>query len=124
MRQSSDRFVAPDGAPLDVAGCRSINCRLELRDAIYRTLIDDRLLARYQIDPLTFINPLGETVVKIDASPRIGTVEIKIWRQLSDRDPVVYFQLADTANDQIDRAAVRCHRSGITALRRRSRLGR
>ena len=96
----SDRFVAPDGAPLtSLAAINQLS--LELRDAIYRSLIYDDLLARYQIDPLTLRNPLGEAVVVIDASPRIGAVEIKIWRRLSDRDPVVYFQLADTANNQL-----------------------
>ncbi len=98
--QTSDRFLAPDGATL--TSLAAINqLPPDCRDAIYRTLIDDQLLSRYRIDPLTFVNPLGENVVVIDASPRIGTVEIKIWRQLSDRDPLVYFQLADTANDQL-----------------------
>jgi hypothetical protein len=97
---TSDRFVAPDGAPL--TSLAAVNqLPLELRDAIYRTLVFDALLDRYNIDPLTLCNPSGEQVVVIDASPRIGAVEIKIWRQLSDRDPVVYFQLADTANDQL-----------------------
>lgn len=95
-----DRFLAPDGARL--TSLAAINqLPLELRDSIYCTLLYDGLLERYQIDPLTFRNPLGENVVVIDATPRIGAVEIKIWRQLSDRDPVVYFQLADTANDQL-----------------------
>lgn len=95
-----DRFVTPDGAPL--TSLAAINqLPIELRDAIYRTLVYDDLLARYQINPATLRNPLGESVVVIDASPRIGAVEIKIWRRLSDRDPVVYFQLADTANDQL-----------------------
>jgi hypothetical protein len=99
--QTPDRFVSPDGLPL--TSLAAINqLPLDARSAIYRTLIDEELLARYQIDPLTFINPLGQTVVTIDASPRIGTVEIKIWRQFGDRDPVVYFQLADTANDQLN----------------------
>lgn len=95
-----DRFLAPDGARL--TSLAAINqMPLEWRDAIYRSLIHAGLLERYQIDPHTFRNPLGENVVVIDATPRIGAVEIKIWRQLSDRDPVVYFQLADTANDQL-----------------------
>ncbi len=97
---TSDRFLTPDGAPL--TSLAAVNqLPLELRDAIYRALVFDELLARYNINPITLRNPRGETVVDIHASPRIGAVEIKIWRQLSDRDPVVYFQLADTANDQL-----------------------
>lgn len=98
--QTSDRFLTPDDAPL--TSLAAVNqLPLELRDAIYRTLIFDDLLARYNIDRVTLRNPSGERVVIIDASPRIGAVEIKVWRQLSDRDPIVYFQLADTANDQL-----------------------
>jgi hypothetical protein len=95
-----DCFAAPDGARL--TSLAAINqLPLEQRDAIYGTLIYAPLLDRYQIDPRTCCNPKGEHVVMIDATPRIGAVEIKVWRQLSDRDPVVYFQLADTANDQL-----------------------
>lgn len=97
---ASDRFTAPDGAFLN--SLAAINqLPLDLRDGIYQTLVPDELLARFDIDPLTFRNPLGEAVVEIDASPRIGTVEIRVWRRCGDRDPVLYFQLADTATNQL-----------------------
>lgn len=97
---ASDRFVSPNGTPLN--SLLAVNqLSVECRDAIYRTLLYDRLLARFHIDPVTLRNPLGEEVVIIDASPRIGAVEIKIWRQLADRDPVLYFQFADTTNNQL-----------------------
>lgn len=95
-----DRFTSPDGAPLN--SLLAINqLPVDCRDAIYRTLLYDKLLARFNIDLITLRNPLGEAVVVIDASPRIGAVEIKIWRQLADRDPVLYFQFADTATNQL-----------------------
>jgi len=95
-----DRFTSPDGVPLN--SLLAINqLPVPCRDAIYHTLLYDKLLTRFNIDPITLRNPLGEKVVTIDASPRIGAVEIKIWRQLADRDPVLYFQFADTANNQL-----------------------
>jgi len=39
--------------------------------------------------------------VTFDTSPNIGLLELRIWRQLSDRDPLLYMQLADTTNNQI-----------------------
>ena len=59
------------------------------------------MLERYAIDPQTLLNPRGEQVVTMDASPNIGLVELRVWRQLSDRDPLLYMQLADTTNNQI-----------------------
>lgn len=95
-----DRFTAPDGSVLN--SLVAINhLPLEVRDGIYQTLIYDEVLAQFEIDPLTFRNPLGEEVVVIDASPRVGVVEIRVWRRLADPDPVLYFQLADTANNQL-----------------------
>lgn len=97
---AADRFVAPDGTPLTSLAMINQLPSPE-REGIYRTLIYDELLDLFGIDRVTLCNPQGEAVVRIDASPRLGAVEIKIWRQLSDRDPVMYFQLADTANNQI-----------------------
>jgi hypothetical protein len=97
---AADRFVAPDGTLLTSLG--AINQLPEVdRNRIYRTLLHPELLDRFGIDPITLTNPSGESVVGIDASPRIGAVELKVWRQLSDRDPVIYFQLADTTNNQL-----------------------
>ena len=66
-----DRFTSPDGAPLN--SLLAINqLPVDCRDAIYRTLLYDKLLARFNIDLITLRNPLGEAVVVIDASPRIA----------------------------------------------------
>ncbi len=95
-----ERFVASDGTPLNSLGIIN-QLPPDECERIYRALILDDLLDRFNIHRETLRNPQGECVVIVDASPRIGAVEIKVWRQLSDRDPVLYFQLADTANNQI-----------------------
>jgi hypothetical protein len=94
------RFVAPDGSLLN--SLATIN-RLpeEVRDQVYRTLVVDEMLDRYAIDRATLCNPRGERVVTFDTSPNIGLLELRIWRQLADRDPLLYMQLADTNNNQI-----------------------
>lgn len=93
-------FVAPDGSRLN--SLAAINLLPdEVRDSIYRTLLVDELLDRYAIDRQTLLNPRGERVVSFDTSPNIGLLELRIWRQLADRDPVLYMQLADTTNNQL-----------------------
>ncbi len=97
---AAERFAASDGTLL--TSLAMVNQMPDdERERIYRALIYDGMLDRFGIDRKTLRNPQGEQVALIDTSPRIGTVEIRVWRQLSDRDPVLYFQLADTANNQI-----------------------
>ena len=94
------RFSAPDGSLLN--SLAAINqLPDDVRDQIYQTLLVDELLERYAIDRQTLRNPRGERVVTFDASPNIGLVELRVWRQLADRDPLLYMQLADTTNNQI-----------------------
>ena len=94
------RFIAPDGSPL--SSLATINqLPQELRDRVYQTLFVDEFLERYAIDRQTLLNPRGERVVTFDTSPNVGAVELRVWRQLSDRDPLLYMQLTDNANNQI-----------------------
>lgn len=94
------RFAAPDGQPL--TSIRSINDLPEIdHERIYGTLIPSDLLERYHISPIEFHSPTGDRLVEIDAPPGTGSIEIKVWHQVGARDPVLYFQLADTPNNQL-----------------------
>ncbi len=94
------RFIAPDGSLL--TSLATINqLSDDGRDQIYRTVLIDELLDRYAIDRQTLLNPRDERVVSFDASPTVGLVEMRVWRQLTDRDPLMYMQLADTTHNQI-----------------------
>jgi hypothetical protein len=100
LTPDSTRFIAPDGSLLN--SLATINQLPDkVRDQVYRTLVVDEMLDRYAIDHETLCNPRGERVVTFDASPNIGLLELRIWRQLGDRDPLLYMQLADTTNNQI-----------------------
>ncbi len=100
LTPDSTRFTAPDGSLLN--SLAAINqLPDDVRNRIYHTLLVSEMLERYAIDPRTRLNPRGEQVVTIDASSNIGLVELRVWRQLSDRDPLLYMQLADTTNNQI-----------------------
>ncbi len=94
------RFIAPDGTLL--TSLATINQQpKEIQEQIYCTLLIDEVFERFAIDPATLRNPRGEKVVVVDAPANIGLVEVRTWRQLSDRDPVMYIQLADTVNNQM-----------------------
>lgn len=95
-----DRFRAPDGTPL--TSLRSINdLPIEQRDRIYSTLLHPEVLARFAIDPNTYCGPTGDRLIEIDAPAGTSSVEIKVWHECGARDPVQYFQLADTPNNQL-----------------------
>ena len=94
------RFITPAGSLLN--SLATINELPEdLRDQVYHTLLLDDLMERFSIDKVTLCNPRGEKVVVVDASPHTGLVEIRLWRQLGDRDPALYIQLVDTVNNQM-----------------------
>jgi hypothetical protein len=94
------RLIAPDGSLLN--SLATINqLPDEIRDRVYQTLLVDEMLQHYAIDRQTLLNPRGERAVTFDASPNIGLVELRVWQQLTDRDPLLYMQLADTTNNQI-----------------------
>jgi hypothetical protein len=100
LTSDGTHFVAPDGSAL--SSLATINQLPEdVRDQVYHTLLIDDLLERFDIDKATLCNPRGEKVVLVDASPHTGLVEIRVWRQLDDRDPVLYIQLVDTNNNQM-----------------------
>ena len=95
-----DRFVDPAGKSIN--SLHAINgLPIAERDRIYRTLVNDELLERFDIDTETLRGPHGDKLVTIDAVPGVGVVEVKLWHELGARDPVLYFQLADTANNQL-----------------------
>jgi len=100
LTSDGTRFIAPDGSLLN--SLATINELPEdLRDQVYHTLLLDDLMERFSIDKVTLCNPRGEKVVVVDASPHTGLVEIRLWRQLGDRDPALYIQLVDTVNNQM-----------------------
>ncbi len=93
-------FAAPDGQLL--TSIRSINDLPAIdRDRIYGTLIPSDLLQSYRISPIGFRSSTADQLVEIDAPSGTGSVEIKVWHQTGARDPVLYFQLADTPNNQL-----------------------
>jgi hypothetical protein len=95
-----ERFTAPDGTQL--TSLHAINDLPQAqRERIYLTLINDELLRHFDIDPETLCDPEGHRLVTIDAPSGTSSVEARVWPRPGARDPALYFQLADTANNQL-----------------------
>ena len=96
---TAKRFVV-EGLPL--YSIRSINeLDAALQEAIYRTLVPDELLLQYNIDPGTLCNLVGHRLVQFIAARGTSSFEIKLWHQMGAQDPLLYLQMADTANNQL-----------------------
>lgn len=68
--------------------------------AIYRQLIPDFMLERYEIDPLT-LTYQGRSVVTLRCPAGTRALEIAIRRRAGDHDPMLYLNMADTFNGQL-----------------------
>lgn len=93
--------IAP--APPDIwpGSIREINnLAPPLKHAIYRTLLVDWLLERWQIDPET-LTQQGKPVVFINCPPNSRAMEMSLWHKPGAQDPVLYINMVDTFNHQL-----------------------
>ena len=80
---------------------REINALPEAdKYAIYGTLLPDWLFSRYQVDPKTLAVD-GEQVVSFRCPKGSRALEITVKRYAHDRDPMLYFNMVDTFNNQL-----------------------
>jgi hypothetical protein len=68
--------------------------------AIYRQLIPDWLLDDYQIDPV-HLTYKGQSVLSLICPNGSRAVELILRRNATDKDPLMYFNMADTFNNQL-----------------------
>lgn len=86
---------------LDLFSIHQIN-RLphEQRQQIYRHLVPFQVLLRFGIDPETLADSAGHPLWKCQTGD--SSVEISLRHVWDAEDPVLYVQLADTPNNQIE----------------------
>lgn len=68
--------------------------------AIYETLLPDWVFLDFGIDPETH-EYLGQNVVNIIGHSGSRAVEVIVRREATDRDPIMYLNMADTFNNQL-----------------------
>jgi hypothetical protein len=67
---------------------------------VYRHLVPLDVLLRLEIDPQTFTDSEGHPLY--ECQPGTTSVELSLRHAWDAQDPVLYLQLADTANNQIE----------------------
>jgi hypothetical protein len=67
---------------------------------VYRHLVPLEVLLRFGIDPETLAD--GEGHVLFECQPGLSSVEVSLRHAWDAEDPVLYVQLADTPNNQIE----------------------
>jgi len=100
VHEIDDPFIV-DGRR--VYSIRQINDLPEERKLrIYRTLIPERVLIDYGIDPITLRGPRGQLLVKVNAPPGTSFVKVEARHTIDARDPVLYLEMGDTVNNQLE----------------------
>jgi GNAT superfamily N-acetyltransferase len=78
----------------------------EEREAIYRRLIPEALLATFHIDPVRFTDPSGNRLVEFTCPPEQATVRIGVRGRPADPDWCYLLKLETTAYGEIQLAFV------------------
>jgi hypothetical protein len=86
----------PSETPKWPESIRAINdLDRETKDAIYTTLVPEALMTQFNVDPL------DRTRLQIVCPRDTRSVEIRLFDQPGEHDPVLYLHMADTLNFQI-----------------------
>jgi hypothetical protein len=86
---------------LDLYSIGQVNSLLpEQMLQVYRHLVPIEILLRFGIDPETLADRKGRSL--FECQPGISSVELSLRHAWDAEDPVLYVQLADTPNNQIE----------------------
>jgi hypothetical protein len=105
--------VGPDPIELSISGLtadphapislRSLNRLHEnIKQRIYRTLIPHGLLARFDVDPISWRGPDKSICARLDAESGTGAVSLTAWSPFDPGDPFFSLELADNGFNGID----------------------
>lgn len=72
----------------------------EEKRAIYSTLIPEWVFTDFEIDPVTH-EYQGHQVIHLVGHPGSRAMELSVRRAATDRDPLLYINMADTFNNQL-----------------------
>ena len=74
----------------------------EQRQHVYQRLVPSEVLQRFGIDPETLSDSEGRPLFALECSPGTSSVEISLRHAWDAPDPMIYLQMADTPNNQIE----------------------
>lgn len=70
--------------------------------SVYRRLVPQEVLQRFGIDHETLSDSAGRPLLDIECFPGVSSVEISLRHAWDAPDPMIYLQMADTPNNQIE----------------------
>lgn len=82
-----------------IAGLNNLTASEKL--SYLKLIVPVRLLESFGINPHTLADAQGQLLAFWEGQPGQSDVEVSLYRQLTDEDPVVYFHLTDTLSQQI-----------------------
>ncbi len=69
---------------------------------LYRSMLPAELLRRFEIKPITWKGPAGDSHVRLDAPAGTGKVSLSVYRHPDDLSPFICIELADNSFNGID----------------------
>jgi hypothetical protein len=82
---------------------REINDLSEnIKKRFYRNLIPPALLARFQIDPVSWKGANGNIHVRLESEPGKGSVNLRAYRDGSQQDEFFHLEISDNTQGSID----------------------
>jgi len=97
---SISQLIGDANLPVTVKALNSLPENPKLR--LYRTLIPIQVLADFDINPRTWMNPDKLTQVRLDAEKDSNKVKITAWYGEDPHNEFFYLELADNAYNGID----------------------
>lgn len=70
------------------------------KEAIYRSLIPAEALLRFGLPPTLLQD--GRPLLNCICAPNTSSVSLSLWNRPDARDPVLYLEMADTLNNQLE----------------------
>lgn len=94
--------LADPGAALSLRALNALHEHIKQR--VYRVLVPSRLLARFDIDPITWEGPDKQTYVHLTAKEGTGRVQLNAFSPFDPTDPFLEITLEDNTFGSVDLA--------------------
>ncbi len=100
-------MAVSDPSPLVIDGQRIISLRqinnlpAEQKEAVYCSLIPQEALLRFGL-PSSMEDAQGRALWNCVCAPKTGSVALGLYRRWGDCDPLLYLEMTDTLNNQLE----------------------
>ncbi len=100
LQISIDEIILDATIPVSIRSINNLPDNAKRR--LYRSLIPIGLLARFGINPRSWLGPDGEPKVDLFAKPESGLVNLTVWNGEDPEDPFFTIELEDNKMNGID----------------------